>query len=64
VVEDGKAKAIDLALSAAPTTDLVPAPMLAVGQRVVLRPPEGLAAGDRLASDTVAVDARESASGR
>jgi hypothetical protein len=38
--------------------------MLAVGQRVVLRPPEGLAAGDRLASDTVAVDARESASGR
>ena len=64
VVEDGKAKVVDLALSAAPTTDLVPAPMLSVGHRVVLRPPEGLSAGDRLASDTAAADARDSAAGR
>ena len=64
VVEDGKAKVVDLALSAAPTTDLVPAPMLSVGQRVVLRPPEGLSAGDRLASDTAAAEARDSAAGR
>ena len=64
VVEDGKAKVVDLALSAAPTTDLVPAPMLSVGQRVVLRPPEGLSAGDRLASDTAIADARESGAGR
>jgi RND family efflux transporter MFP subunit len=64
MVEDGKAKVVDLALSAAPTTDLVPAPMLSVGQRVVLRPPEGLSAGDRLASDTAAADARDSAAGR
>ena len=64
VVEDGKAKVVDLALSAAPTTDLVAAPMLSVGQRVVLRPPEGLSAGDRLASDTAAAEARDSAAGR
>ena len=64
VVDDGKAKVVDLALPAAPTADLVPAPMLSVGQRVVLRPPEGLSAGDRLASDTAIADARESGAGR
>jgi RND family efflux transporter MFP subunit len=64
VVEEGRARSVDLGLSASPATDLVPAPMLAVGQRVVLRPPEDLSHGDRVASDMAAAEAREGTAGR
>lgn len=44
-VVDTTLEAVDLRLSQAPTTDLVPAPMLKVGELVVLRPSEGLRSG-------------------